>query len=242
MKEGGKWAELVQLMHKVASEFFVTNAPDPPYWAPNSCFGAFQTISLLHKSWCKIGRAWTINAPVRVTKLRWNFRNERTRSTLMDPKLLFWDVLDRFVTARKSVQKWPNCCNWCTRSCNEVALKIFATNPPDPPHWTPNSYFRAFRTILLLHEVWCKTGQTTAINAQVRATKSCQNISQWMYLMHPIGPQTHVLWRLRLFRWGMNFSANWVELLPLMHKFVQQSRVRIFLQQTHPIHPIGPQT
>jgi hypothetical protein len=36
------------------------------------------------------------------------FRNERTRSTPFDPKLMFWCVFDRFVTARKSMQNWPN--------------------------------------------------------------------------------------------------------------------------------------
>ena len=30
--------------HGVASEFFVTNAPDPPHWTLNSCFGVFRTI------------------------------------------------------------------------------------------------------------------------------------------------------------------------------------------------------
>jgi hypothetical protein len=35
------------------------------------------------------------------------FRNERTRSTLFDPKLMFWGISDRFVTARKSMQNWP---------------------------------------------------------------------------------------------------------------------------------------
>jgi hypothetical protein len=39
------------------------------------------------------------------------FRNERTRSTPFDPKLIIWGVSDRFVTARKSMQKWPNCCH-----------------------------------------------------------------------------------------------------------------------------------
>jgi hypothetical protein len=38
------------------------------------------------------------------------FRNERTRSTPLDPKLMFWDVSDNFVTTRKSMQNWPN---WC---------------------------------------------------------------------------------------------------------------------------------
>jgi hypothetical protein len=36
------------------------------------------------------------------------FRNERTRSTPFDPKLMFWGVLDRFVTAQNSMQNWPN--------------------------------------------------------------------------------------------------------------------------------------
>jgi hypothetical protein len=32
------------------------------------------------------------------------FRNERTRSTPLDPKHMFWAILDRFVTARKLMQ------------------------------------------------------------------------------------------------------------------------------------------
>jgi hypothetical protein len=38
------------------------------------------------------------------------FRNEWTRSTPMDPKLMFRGVLDRFVTAQKLMQNRPN---WC---------------------------------------------------------------------------------------------------------------------------------
>ena len=30
--------------HEVASEFFTTNATDPPHWTLNSCFGLFSTI------------------------------------------------------------------------------------------------------------------------------------------------------------------------------------------------------
>jgi hypothetical protein len=37
-----------------------------------------------------------------------NFRNERTQSTPLDPKLMFWGVSDRFVPARKLMQNWPN--------------------------------------------------------------------------------------------------------------------------------------
>jgi hypothetical protein len=37
--------------------------------------------------------------------------NERTRSKPLDPELMFWDVSDRFVTARKLMQNWPNSCH-----------------------------------------------------------------------------------------------------------------------------------
>jgi hypothetical protein len=34
--------------------------------------------------------------------------HERTWPTPLDPKLMFWGVLDRFATTRKSMQNWPN--------------------------------------------------------------------------------------------------------------------------------------
>jgi hypothetical protein len=40
----------------------------------------------------------------------------------------------------------------------------------------------------------------------------------------------------------MKVDAKLAELVPLSHKFAKQSRVGIFLQQTHPIHSIGPKT
>jgi hypothetical protein len=36
------------------------------------------------------------------------FHNKRTRSTLLDPKLMFWRVSHRFVTAQKSMPNEPN--------------------------------------------------------------------------------------------------------------------------------------
>jgi hypothetical protein len=36
------------------------------------------------------------------------FRIERTRSTPLDPKLMFYGVSDRLVTARKSMKNLPN--------------------------------------------------------------------------------------------------------------------------------------
>jgi len=46
--------------------------------------------------------------------------------------------------------KWVDLCNQCTSLCHEVALEFFATNAPDPPHWTLNSCFGAFRSVWVL--------------------------------------------------------------------------------------------
>ena len=76
------------------------------------------------------------------------FYNECTKSTPLDPKLMFWCVLYHlgafgtvwlpYETRCKTVQ---------TISCHEVASEIFATNASDPHHWTLNKCFCAFRTI-----------------------------------------------------------------------------------------------
>jgi hypothetical protein len=39
------------------------------------------------------------------------FHNERTRSTPLDPKLMFWGVFAHFVTAKNSLQNCPNMCH-----------------------------------------------------------------------------------------------------------------------------------
>jgi hypothetical protein len=96
------------------------------------------------------------------------FRNERTRSTPLDPKLMFWGVLDHFDTAWKSTQNSLNWCHYRTSSLNKVVSEFFATNATDPLHLTKNSYFGVFRTVSLLHESQCKTGRTGAIIAQVQ--------------------------------------------------------------------------
>ena len=117
------------------------------------------------------------------------FVNEHSRSTPLDPKLMFW--------------------------CDSFRLG-------------------AFWTILLLHETWCKTHQTGAINAKVRATMSCRIF----FAKNAPNPQ----------HWTMNsffgaFLSGWVHLGPfcyctklaakraklvLMQKFVPRCLVRFF--------------
>ena len=128
------------------SEFFVTNAPDAPHWTLNRRFGAFHTIWVhLGPFGCltKLGAKQAELVQKFVTRSRVGiFSNERSRSTPLDPKLmflvrfvLFECIWDRLVALRNPVQNGPN---KCKSSCHEVALEFFATNTPNLPHWTLN--------------------------------------------------------------------------------------------------------
>ena len=64
------------------------------------------------------------------------FRNERTRSTPFDPKLIFWCFSDGIVTARKSLQNWAELGQLVQKFVQQVASEFFATNAPDPPYCT----------------------------------------------------------------------------------------------------------
>ena len=112
-------------------------------------FGALGTIWLSHKTRCKT----VVMVQKFVPRCRVGiFHNERTRSTPFDPKnvlvhfIKFWCIWDHLVDLQNSMQNGPN---WCKSSCHEAASEFFATNAPVPPHWTLNSCFGAFRTILV---------------------------------------------------------------------------------------------
>jgi hypothetical protein len=60
---------------------------------------------------------------------------------------MFGCTWDHFATVLNSVQNGPKWCNKCKSSCHEVVSELFATNVPDPHHWTLNSCFVAFRKI-----------------------------------------------------------------------------------------------
>ena len=97
-KLGAKQAEQCKSScHEVASEFFTTKAPDPPHLTLNYCFGALRTIRLYSVPFgclTKLGgkRAELVQKFVPRSRVR-IFRNERTRSNPMDPKLMFYCIL-----------------------------------------------------------------------------------------------------------------------------------------------------
>ena len=80
------------------------------------------------------------------------FHNECTWSTTLDPKLMFWCVsyyLSAFGTVFCPTTLSAKRVNWGKSSCHEVASEFFATNAPEPPHWTLNICFCAICTILV---------------------------------------------------------------------------------------------
>jgi hypothetical protein len=155
-------------LKKVSLEFFTTNAPNPLHGTQNSCFVAFRTFRHRTKVDAKLTELVPLTHKFAKQSRVGIFRNERKRSTPLDPKLIFRGISNHFVTPQKSIQTWPNWCCYRTNSLNKVALEFFATNPPDPLHGTQNSCFVAFRTFSSPYESRCKTDRTGAINAQVR--------------------------------------------------------------------------
>ena len=77
-------------------EFFATNAPDPPHWTLHSIIGAFRSVSVhlaMFNYYTKL-----VAKMVELVQLSriGIFRNERTRSTPLDPKLKYWFVFILF--------------------------------------------------------------------------------------------------------------------------------------------------
>ena len=147
------------MCHKVASEFFATNAPDPPRWALNSCFGAFRSVWMHFGLFCyctKLDTKWA-----ELVQLMQNFV-PRSRIGIfcnvpihpIGPKThflcvslflgSFWIVLLLHEASCKM------------GSTGAISAKVrattshqnfFATNAPDPPRWALNSCFGAFRSV-----------------------------------------------------------------------------------------------
>ena len=145
------------MCHEVALEFFTTKAPDPAHWTLNSCFGAFRTIWVhLRPFGCltKLGAKCFELVQKFVARRRVGaFRYERTRSSALDPKHMFWSVsyhLRSFGTVRLP---YETRCKTGRTSAKVRATKssriFFAMNAPNPPHWTLNSCFGAFCTVLV---------------------------------------------------------------------------------------------
>ena len=110
------------------------------------------------------------------------FRNERTRSTPMDPKLIFWCdsyYLGAFGTVWLPYESWCKMGRTSAKVRPRTCFGIFRNEhtwsiPLDIKlmFWYISYYLDAFRTVWLPYETMCKTGRTSA---KVCATKSRRN-------------------------------------------------------------------
>ena len=97
VRVGAKRAELVQKFvprSRVGcfrNERTLSTPLDPKltFWCVSYYLCAFGTLWLPYNTQCKTGQT---SAKVCATKSGWNFSNEQTRSTTLDPKLMFWCV------------------------------------------------------------------------------------------------------------------------------------------------------
>ena len=123
------------------------------------------------------------------------FRNERTRSTPLDPKLMFWcdsyylSEFGPFGCHTNLGAKWAELVQkFVQRSRFGIFRKERTRSTPLDPKlmsWCVSYYLGEFGTVWLPYKTPCKTGRSFA---KVRATKSRQNFSQRMHPIHPVEP------------------------------------------------------
>ena len=116
-----------------------------PRWTLNRCFAAFHTIwvhsgpfgclTKLGAKRAELVQQFGLRGRVRI------FRNERTRSNALDPKLTFWCIsydLGAFETIWLPYVLGAKRDQLVQKFGHEVATEFFATNAPDPPRQTLN--------------------------------------------------------------------------------------------------------
>ena len=173
------------------------------FWCVSNYLGASGTVCLLYKTRYKTGRT---SAKVRATKSRRIFRNERTRSAPLDPKLTFWCIsyyLGAFGTVCLPYETRCKMGRTIQKFVPRSRVRIFRnertrSTPLDPKltFWCVSNYLGEFGTIWWPYKTRRKTGRT---RGKVRAMMSRCNFSQQMHQIHPVGPQTDILVRVKLF-------------------------------------------
>ena len=179
------------------------------------------------------------------------YRNEHTQSIPVDPKLIFWCVLNylgslttvwlRYETRCKTGRTSANV--RATKSRQNFSQRTHSIHPLDPKLMFLFVSYRlgALGTVRLPYETRCKTGRTSA---KVRATKSRRNFSQRTHPILPIGPTNqcfgafHTIWvHSEPFGCLRKLGAKRAE---LVQKFVPRSRVGIFHNECTRFTPLDP--
>ena len=101
---------------------------------------------------------------------------------------------------------------------------------------------------MFLHKTRCKSDPTSPKNAKVRTMKSHRILSQRTHPIHRwtlnscTGAFHNVSVHLRPFRYCIKLGANQAELVQLMQKFVQRSRIGTFRNEGTRSIPLDPKS
>ena len=149
-------------------------------------FGCIWNRFATARNSVQMGQPCTINARVRAKSPVRISQNRRSRSTQLDPKLMFSYVsfhmgaFGTIMLLHKLATKHAKLVQLMQKFVQRCLVRIFRnecsqSTPLDPKlmFWCVSFRSGAFWTVSLLHETWCKTRRTGAINAKVRATMSC---------------------------------------------------------------------
>ena len=178
-----------------------------------------------------------------------NFWLQTTRSTLLDPNLMFHCdsyCLDAFGTvccATTLSSKWAKLVQ---KFMPWSRVRIFDYKPLDPPHWTLTSCFVAFRTI------WMHLGQFVALQHSVQngpnwCKSSCHEVASEFFRTNAPDPPPL---DSKLMFWCVWYYLDAFGTVWLSYKTqcktgwtgakVRATKWRLkFSQQTHPIGPVG---
>ena len=130
------------------------------------------------------------------------FGNERTRSTPLDPKLMFWCIFvvfrciwQCFITTRNSVQNRLNWCNYLTSLCCKVASEIYRNERTRSTPLEPNSCSGAFCSVSVhlamfryYKELGAKWVELVQLMDKFVPLSRIGFFSQRTHPIHPIGP------------------------------------------------------
>ena len=155
------------------------NGIDPPNWTLNSCFRVSRSVCMHFGLFCyctkldtkQVELAQLMQKLLPRSRIR-IIRNERTQSTPFGNVSLLHETL--FKTG------WSCAINAQVRAM-KAHRNFFATNAPEPPHWTLNSCIGAFRS------VWVHFGLFHY------CTKLGAKWAELVQLMQKFVPRSHVV-------------------------------------------------
>ena len=141
-------------------EFFAKNAPDPLRWTLNSCIAALHSVWVHYVLFCYFTKLCAKQAELvqLMQKLLPRSRIGIFATNTTDPShwtlnscfgasSIVWVHFGLFRYSMKLGVKQFELVQLMQKFVPQSRIGIFATNAPDPPHWTLNSCFGASRSI-----------------------------------------------------------------------------------------------